>query len=268
MKCVVCGEETQGKQKTCSSTCRSKLSRGEKFDVNKDLKDQGLNQFVSGTELPELEFVSSQIPEIDEITGGFPRKRITEIFGMKAVGKTSLMAKVVSNDQKVLYIDTESALSDAPENVKVVYEDMVERVMDTVFSGLKGDFDLIVVDSVASMTPRAEIEGESGDAVMGLKARLMGQFMRKVTTPLMQSDTAMVFINQERESLSGWGAPTFTPGGRALPYAASLRLKLSTTKADRIVKDGQVVGHWVNFEVEKSRICKPFQKGRFKLLYE
>lgn len=126
---------------------------------------------------------------------------------------------------------------------------------------------MVVVDSVASLVPRAEAEGEMTDMQVGLKARAMSKWMRRVNFYLAKSNAALVFINQERETIGGYGPIRFTPGGLALGYAASLRLKLSTTKADRLIKDKEVSGHWVNFEVEKSRICKPFQKGRFKLLY-
>lgn len=258
MMCPVCQEnELTGRQKTCSPRCRKQLAR-----------DEEIEGVVKGNKLPPLEFISSGIPEIDAITGGFPRKRISEIFGMKGVGKTALMSRITSNGLKVFYVDTENAMTEAGENVDVLSEEMLEDVEEKVAQALTKKYDLIVVDSVASMSIRAELEGEMTEMQMGGKARSMGKWMRRIIGPLRETTAAVVFVNQERESLASWGSPTFTPGGRALPYAASLRLKLSTTKADRILKEKEVVGHWVNFEVEKSRICKPFQKSRFKLLYE
>lgn len=257
MNCPVCGKELVGRQKTCSPTCRKKLARGEEIEG-----------IVKGSDVPPLEFISSGIPEIDAITGGFPRKRITEIFGMKGVGKTALMSKIVSNGIKVFYVDTENAMVDVPEHVDILNEDMLENVEEKVTQALSKKYDLIVVDSVASMTMRAEVEGDMNEALMGLKPRLMGKWMRRIISPLRETTAAVVFINQQRESMDPYKPKRFTPGGHALPYAASLRLELRTTKADRVIENGVGVAHWVNFEVEKSRICRPFQKGRFKLEYQ
>lgn len=287
--CEHCGEEFKSKSarsKFCSVNCRVASNRQspitnavkiaspeeiisatrEAMDsLNKKLEARGLPLMVMGSDMPPLKFISSGIKEIDLMTKGFPRKRITEIFGLKGVGKTTLMSKVISElpELKICYIDAEGGLPTPPDNVTVNNEHILERVHDIVESALEDNkYDLIVVDSVASLVPRAEVEGEEGDAHMGLKARLMSQWMRKINYYLPKSNTAVVFINQQRESMNTYGPSKFTPGGFGVPYAASLRLELKSNKADRF--EG---GHWVNVEVEKSRICKPYQKTKFKLLY-
>lgn len=274
-KCEVCGTEfeAKGRQKFCSEACKQKNKRtgDNSLDkLNAKLKELGSTAVaVKGSDVPPIEFVTSGILEIDELTGGIPKSRITEIFGLKGVGKTFLAKKIMRNmkDLKILYIDTENALTDPPENVTTVPEYQLEAVADMVNDSL-GQYDVVIIDSVASLIPRAEIEGEQGDAHMGLKARSMGQWMRRINPYLNGSGTAVLFINQQRESMNPYGPPKYTPGGHALPYAASLRLELKTTKAERIVKDSQVIGHWVNVEVEKSRVCRPWQKTRFKLIYD
>lgn len=290
-KCMVCNkdfEPSSNRQVFCSEGCKQKnkremekvkdpetvleKARANAEKMNDSLEERGLpRSIVVAADLPKLEFVSSGIPEIDEITGGFPRKRVSEVFGMKGVGKSSLMMRVLRNlpDLSIYYLDSEGGIIDPPDNVTIDNEQILENVADNVHAALdSGKYDLIVVDSVASLTPRAEAEGEMTDMQVGLKARVMSKWMRLVNYHLRKSNTALVFVNQQRQTINQYGSLKFTPGGLALGYAASLRLELRTTKADRILKEKEVVGHWINFEVEKSRICKPFQKGRFKLLYE
>jgi len=233
--------------------------------LNKKLAARGLPLCIMASDLPPQEFISSGVKEIDEMTHGIPRKKITEIYGPKGVGKTTLMSKIIGelSDLDILYIDAESGLPYSPKNVTVNTEHMLEAVQDVVESALEDNkYDLIVVDSVASLIPRAEIEGDSGDVHMGLKARLMSQWMRRIHLYLAKSNTAVVFINQQRESMNPYGPSKFTPGGFGLPYAASLRLELKSNKVDKL-DDGQ----WVHVEVEKSRVCKPYQKTKFKLQY-
>lgn len=228
-------------------------------------------------EVGDIEFITSGITEIDTITGGIPKGRITEIHGMASVGKSEFVQVCLSEMSKagkVLYIDAENALNPQrlvakggdSKNITVTDMYIMEEVANYVVDNLK-NFDVIVIDSVASLVPRAEYEGETGDQFVGLRARLMGQWMRKLIGPLGKSKCAVVFINQLRESMSMYGDPLFTPGGKALPYAASLRLKLSSNKADRIVKEGTTTGHWVQVEVTKSRVCAPYQKTKFMLVY-
>ena len=223
----------------------------------------------------DIEFVTSGIKEIDEITQ-FPRGRVIEIYGLQGVGKSELVQMCLTNmskEGKVLYIDAENALNPSrllakggvAKNIIIsdmcILEDVAKLTVDSV-----NKYDVIVVDSVATLVTKAEAEGETGDQFVGLKARLMGQWMRKLIGPLGKSKCAVVFINQMREGMSMF-TPTFKPGGKALPYASSLSLYLTANKSDRIVKDGASVGHWVNVEFTKSRVCAPHQKTRFKLMY-
>lgn len=250
--------------KYCCDQCRKDASAGRESKtrkINEELKEKNLPTLMNGSAV-KTEFISTGITEIDDMTGGFPKRKITEIYGMKGVGKTALVTKLFNADSKILYVDTENALGEVPSNVTKISEYILEDVERAVHTLLGKDYDMIVVDSVASMIPRAEVEGDEGDAHMGLKARLMSQWMRKVNMYLSKSNAALVFINQERETMNAFGYQKFTPGGHGLPYAASLRLELKTTKKDRLEN-----GHWVNVEVEKSRVCKPYQTTRFKLEY-
>lgn len=245
------------------------MAKADKF------ADRGFN-IIKASDMAPIEYISSGIKELDEVIK-FPRKRITEIYGLQAVGKTSLVLMMVANlshDNKVLFIDVENTynplraaeLGVENKNLTVANPTLLEDVSDlTIDSCAK--FDVIIVDSVAAMVPRAESEGEAGDAVMGLKARLMGQFMRRVNSPLSKSDCALVFINQLRENLALYTAKYSTPGGHALEYAASVRIELKTISKDKIIKEGRQVGHWVDALVTKSKVSAPYQKARFKLLY-
>lgn len=227
------------------------------------------------SEYGELQFITSGIEEIDTITK-FPRGRITEIFGLQGVGKSELVQTCLTNmskEGKVLYIDAENALNPTrllakggvAKNIIVsdmcILEDVAKLTVDSI-----NKYDVIVVDSIATLVTKSEAEGETGDQFVGLKARLMGQWMRKLIGPLGKSECAVVFINQLREGMSMY-TPTFKPGGKALPYASSLSLHLTANKSDRLMKDGVAVGHWVNVEFTKSRVCPPHQKTRFKLIY-
>lgn len=270
-QCMCLYQPKTERNEYCSENCRKAHGRGAKSPVkelNKKLKAKGLPLLKRGGEV-KIEFLESNIEEINKLTGGFPKNRITEIFGMKGVGKTYLARQMIKKNSKTLYIDTENALVNVPNNIEVVNEYEVESVAEIVNNALESKiYDLIVIDSVASMSVRTEAEGEIGEAHMGLKARIMGQWMRTINPYLHDSGTSVVFINQERESMNPYGKQKFTPGGHALPYAASLRLELKTLAKDRIKKNGEQIGHWVNVKVEKSRVSKPYQETKFKLLYE
>lgn len=229
------------------------------------------------SDMPEIEYVTTGFPELDEIVK-FPRKRITEIYGLQAVGKTSLTLKSIAgltqSKEKTLFIDVENSFNAERakdlgvdlEKLDIIEVSLVEEVSEVIMENLN-KYDAIVVDSVAAMVPRAEYEGMAGDANIGLKARLMGQMMRRIIGPLGKSRCALIFINQLRESLDAYGLKYSTPGGMALKFAASVRIELKTTSKDRIIKDGERSGHWIVAEVTKSKVGKPHQTARFKLLY-
>lgn len=213
---------------------------------------------------------------------GFPRRKITEVYGLHGVGKTSLLltsiAGMTADGQKVLLIDVENALD--PERAEQLGVDLSKMDVATTTSMEEIDqiildnldkYDAIMVDSVAAMIPLAEVEGQSGDAHVGLKARRMGQLMRRVTAPLAKSDCALVFINQLRENLDMFQSKYSTTGGVALKYHAALRLELKTTSKDRVYRkeNGENVrgGHYVTAEITKSKVGRPHQSARFKLTY-
>lgn len=226
---------------------------------------------------PPIEYITTGFKELDEIVM-FPRKRITEVYGLQSVGKTSLMlrslAGLIAEGHKVLYIDVENsfnkyraeALGIDLDKLDIAVTFTVEDIMELIVENV-GNYDAIVVDSVAAMIPRAEMEGKPGDANMGLKARLMGQLMRMVSQPLHKSQCALVFINQLRENMEMFSAKYSTPGGMALKFSASLRIELKTYSKDKIIRDGVQAGHWINATVTKSKIGKPHLTARFKLMY-
>ncbi len=254
-----------------------------------------LPPLIMASELAPVSFITTGIPEIDvaikpkkgDELGGFPRGRVSEVYGMEGVGKTSLTLQSIAGMQKAglkaLFIDTENALNvDRAEELgvdlkklAVSTEAVAERVIDIVL-GYVTQFDVIVIDSLAGMVAAAEFDEagleESGGAFMGLKARVMGQFMRKVVKPLADSKCALIFINQERMNLQPFGKKTFTPGGKAVPYATSLRIELKSNRvADQITKsvNGETkrVGQWVTAHIQKSKVGIPHVETKFKILY-
>lgn len=254
-----------------------------------------LPPLIMASELAPVSFITTGIAEIDEALrplkskapGGFPRGRVTEIYGMEGVGKTSVTLQSIAGMQKAgkkaLFIDTENALNvDRAKHfgvdlktLAVSTEAVAEKIIDIVL-GYIDQFDVIVIDSLAGMVAAAEFDEagleESGGSFMGVKARIMGQFMRKVVKPLADSGCALVFINQERMNLQPFGKKTFTPGGKAVPYATSLRIELKSNRAvDRITKTtgGQTTqtGQWITAHIQKTKVGTPHVETKFKLLY-
>lgn len=230
------------------------------------------------SELGDIQYITTGIKELDKIVQ-FPKGRVTEIYGLQNVGKTSLTLKAISGMQKenlkVLFIDVENALNvDWANTLGVDLEKLdvanaifVEDVSDLVMEQCS-KYDAIIVDSLAAMIPAKEQEGRPGDAHVGLKARLMGQFMRRAIKPIYDSGCALIFINQLRENLDMFSSKYTTPGGMAVKFAASLRIELKTTSKDRITRKGERVGHHVNATITKSKVGKPHQTTKFKLVYE
>ena len=234
------------------------------------------------SELPPMTFISTGLGDLDKLTGGFPRSRITELYGLQGVGKTTLtlmsIAAATKAGLKTLFIDCENGFNPIrakelgvdPTKLAVMPVSILEEVND-VLLGEIDTFDLIIVDSVAAMVPRAEVEGEAGDANVGLKARLMGQLIRKVNAALQKSQCAVVFINQLRESMELYAPKFNTTGGNALRFFSSLRIELKTTAKDRLEKTvrGEKVryGHRVTADIIKSRVCKPYEQISFEVMY-
>lgn len=249
--------------------------------VNKQFGKGSILQLGDSKAAEPFDAISTGNLKIDELTGigGFPRGRIVETLGTESGGKTTLTLQVAAQAQKmggiVVFIDAEHALNIElarqlgvdTDKMLIVQPDCAEDALEIALTMIQsGAIMVVIVDSVAALVPRHELEGDMGDSTMGLQARIMGQAMRKMTKAVSDSKCCLIFINQIRDKIGVmFGNPETTSGGRALRFYASLRIDLR--RISQIKKGDDIIGHNAKVKIIKNKMSAPYKDAEIKLLY-